>query len=690
VNNRGFLRIACQLRLIGYDGVAAGLFLIGLALRLYRLDGRSLWLDEVTTAAMIRLQSIGDILLKIQGGAPDRAPLTFIITWVFRGLGGSEWAIRLPYAIASSLSVLSIYALGKTLGRPRAAVAAALLMAIMPFSLWYGQEARYYAFLMLFTSMQFLFAYRAVRESRLSDWLGLVVCSVLNLYTHYLAILVTGASFAFIGFTCAVELVAVARATVPRVRQIAIRIGYAVLAAGVTIAAYYLPWGPYLEAFLNRPDMGFGRVDAIHIATLDEFAALLASFNFTGIVLILAVLGAVAVIFAIRSNWTLTALFVAWLVVAVAPLWIKIGGGMLTLPPRYLSFLFPGAVMLAGIGVESVALAARGLVAHLGKGSPSLRRFTFAGVYCVTVFLLLSQTIPDIAHYYEVPKDDYRGVADHILATDPIGPVILTLGDCSSFVTESLSYYFWLRSSSAVIVDALQLDDRAVEALHRTPSSAWGALFDACNSRDSRTLSNVGLQIRQFVGLTLLRSEAPDATALEQAKTILRWASAFHPQLADSASLFDALAGNTALGANVLPLPDISRGETGQPTWSFWSGAEFKAYPGTFVLNSNGPMANATVNYSTTPRIKYVLSFQYLNADFRGTQAVFVSAHGVRGEWLDIFPTGAGYPCSKANQWSRGAFAFVVPETTNYLTIWLRATGSGTSEFQNVELRQVQ
>ena len=41
-------------------------------------------------------------------------------------------------------------------------------------------------------------------------------------------------------------------------------------------------------------------------------------------------------------------------------------------------------------------------------------------------------------------------------------------------------------------------------------------------------------------------------------------------------------------------------------------------------------------------------------------------------------------------QWNEGAFTWVVPEGTAYLTVWLRATGSGIAEFRNVELRQVQ
>ena len=249
--------------------------------------------------------------------------------------------MRFPYAIAGSLNVLAVYALGRTLGRPRAALVAALLMAISPFSLWYAQDARPYAFLMLFTTLQILFTYRAVQRSGFINWFALVIFSVLNLYTHYLAILVTGASFAFIGFTLAIELVSALRALPSRLSQVATRVAYAIPAMSATVAAFYLPWGSNLDEFLNRQDLGFGRVDVVHVATLNEITALLANYDLTGVVLLALVIGIVAALLAIRSNWKLSALFAAWLILTFAVFWLKIGGGIVSADPRYLSFLFP-------------------------------------------------------------------------------------------------------------------------------------------------------------------------------------------------------------------------------------------------------------------------------------------------------------------------------------------------------------
>src|SRR5439155_21211529 len=115
-----------------------------------------------------------------------------------RGLGGGEVAVRWPYALAGALTIPALYALGKGLARPRVGLLAALVFTLSPFAVWYSQEARQYAFLMLFSTLQMLFAYRLVSGGGRWDWLGLAAASVANLYTAYLAVPVTGAAFAFV------------------------------------------------------------------------------------------------------------------------------------------------------------------------------------------------------------------------------------------------------------------------------------------------------------------------------------------------------------------------------------------------------------------------------------------------------------------------------------------------------------
>jgi hypothetical protein len=87
-----------------------------------------------------------------------------------------------------------------------------------------------------------------------------------------------------------------------------------------------------------------------------------------------------------------------------------------------------------------------------------------------------------------------------------------------------------------------------------------------------------------------------------------------------------------------------------------------------------------------------LVRFSYRNAGFSGQQLVLISAADAGGHIVQEFPTGQGFPevngyqCLSSTDWTQGAFAFRVPPTTTTLTIWLRATGTGVAEFQDVEL----
>ena len=122
--------------------------LLGAVLRLYSLSGQSLWVDELLTWRMIRhgvpagyLEQLFD---SIQG------PLYMAVTWPLIRLQDSAFMLRLPAALAGIATVpLFGLAVTRMLGG-KAGRLGVLLLALNPFHVWYSQEARGYAFLILF------------------------------------------------------------------------------------------------------------------------------------------------------------------------------------------------------------------------------------------------------------------------------------------------------------------------------------------------------------------------------------------------------------------------------------------------------------------------------------------------------------------------------------------------------------
>lgn len=122
---------------------------LGAVLRLYLLTGQSLWVDEMLTWQTIRpgiaAGFLEQILDSIQG------PLYMAVTWPLLRLQDSALMLRLPSAVAGIATIPLFGLFVSRLMGGRAARLAVLLLALNPFHVWYSQEGRGYAFLMLFS-----------------------------------------------------------------------------------------------------------------------------------------------------------------------------------------------------------------------------------------------------------------------------------------------------------------------------------------------------------------------------------------------------------------------------------------------------------------------------------------------------------------------------------------------------------
>jgi hypothetical protein len=184
------------------------LFAIGLAPRLYRLGAQSLWLDEGGTWSEVTgrtgkgwLALLGELFSK------DAAyPLYHVLVKAWVTLAGdSEWALRLPSALAGAVAVVVIYYAALELEppvsahrRPAVGVAAALLFAASPYALWYAQDAKVYSLLILAVALLIWALLRALDRPGPRSWPLLAGIALASLFVHRLALLpVAGAALAY-------------------------------------------------------------------------------------------------------------------------------------------------------------------------------------------------------------------------------------------------------------------------------------------------------------------------------------------------------------------------------------------------------------------------------------------------------------------------------------------------------------
>jgi 4-amino-4-deoxy-L-arabinose transferase-like glycosyltransferase len=164
----------------GAPWILAGLTLLAAFLRFYRIGNQNLWLDEITTLNAVNMGarlSLEDLVTNIQG------PLHAAVIWLVTQVTMREGALRAVSAVASVATVPIVFALGRELFDRRTGMLAALLFAVSPFSIWYAQEARNYAFLYAFAGLSTLLVYRLIeRGGRV--WAGYVLSTIAALYMN--------------------------------------------------------------------------------------------------------------------------------------------------------------------------------------------------------------------------------------------------------------------------------------------------------------------------------------------------------------------------------------------------------------------------------------------------------------------------------------------------------------------------
>ncbi|HYP40992.1 MAG TPA: glycosyltransferase family 39 protein [Chloroflexia bacterium] len=679
------------MRLLSPMWLALAIMLVGLAARLYNLDARSFWEDEVTQAHVARFSTLEEAF-NYTHAYPDVMPLMNVITWLLRVFGSNEWVVRLPAAIAGGLSVFAIYLLGSKLGGARVGLVAALLLAVSPREVWYGQEARPYTILLLLAMLQMLFAYRTVVQGRKLDWLWFALSTIVSLYTHYLALATTASALAFIGLVLAAELAGSLRQARRQpsaesragVRQVASKMGLALASLGV-VAFGYLPWLPYLGDFLGRGRFGFGRFEADYAATIADVKPILDYWDVSGLVLALVVVGIVAL--AIRmagGQWKEGALILIWAGLPLMAFWLRLQEAIVTVWPRYFVFLHPAVLLLAAWGVDGlVAVAGRNL-ARVVPEQASIRLPVKRVMFGAALLVLLAEFVPALTQSYAWPKSDYRGAAQYLTATSPPDSVVIGIGPHSPSLNWGLRYYFWRFNSTIAHVDAVKLEDLAIARIEKSAGDVWVAVTD--DDPIAPNLREEEFEIKRFTEYIFFRRASTQGTPLAQASDILRWSSTWHPELVSAAELIDVWSGAAQPGVNVLPQASTAEVEG----WSLSQLPPARAEDNAFVLTPGGAEAQAT--WSTKQVAageRYIFQFEYRNPQLTGRQSVHVYAYRADGAELNAFPTSYGHPCDPSVEWNRGMFALTLPEGTASVVVKLAARGTGKAEFRGVSMWRV-
>jgi mannosyltransferase len=161
---------------------------LGAAMRFATLGAQSFHHDEVITVSRV-ISGDFDHMLHAIKRSESNPPLYYALAWGWaKAFGSDEVGVRSLCAVLGTLTVPLAYAIGAELSNRRAGLIAAALVAVNPMLIWYSQEARSYALLVLFCAASLLFFARALRTRRGGDLALWALASALALCSHYFAV----------------------------------------------------------------------------------------------------------------------------------------------------------------------------------------------------------------------------------------------------------------------------------------------------------------------------------------------------------------------------------------------------------------------------------------------------------------------------------------------------------------------
>ncbi|MDW8394880.1 MAG: glycosyltransferase family 39 protein [Anaerolineae bacterium] len=370
--------------------------LLAALLRAYKIDAQSFWYDEGNSARLAERS----VQLIIEGAAGDiHPPLYYLLLKYWRAVfGESEAALRALSALASTLTTVFVFALGRRLFSARVGLIASGLWAGSPFAIYYAQEARMYALLGLWAAASSWALVLWAQERKRAAYLTYVAATAAGLYTHYAYPFVIAAQL-----LCAL----LAGWRQRDERSVALRTVGGTVGMVWTAGLLYLPWLPTALARVsswetaNEPVALSTAASAIyrvlvvgHTASHDEARAALILWGAL----------ATAGVLVGSQGWTAR----LWLVALCgAPI-----AGLLILGvyrETYLKFLL---ISLAPF----LVLVARGLVSLI-EGVAARTRWASGWGHTAAqgagALLLVASVAPSLHNLYDNPRyarDDYRGL----------------------------------------------------------------------------------------------------------------------------------------------------------------------------------------------------------------------------------------------------------------------------------------
>jgi 4-amino-4-deoxy-L-arabinose transferase-like glycosyltransferase len=428
--------------------------LAGFALGVHDLGTKSFWYDELRQVQVAQLPfAEWTEALKLHAARP----LDYLLTRLLLNFTRSEWVLRLPALLWSTLTIPVVYQLGRRLLGRREGLIAAFLFSQSALIVTYAQEMRPYALYALAAAVSFWALDAGLRGGSWRAWAVYAAAHAVGVLAHYFWLMILAGQIVYVAASALLGGVA---------RR---RVGQFALAAAAGVAVLFLTADASVVVPLAENFAGAVAAQAantaptvsLHAPGVNPFAPTMTSDFFVGRILEqlgaggglalwlfngLAVLGVAASVQARVRHGALLARFAGRLPYLLA--WLFVGPGLIIGYLVYRNEIFAMRYVLFALPAY-LLLTARGLTAVLGWLKEQRGALAAGGLAVAALAVFTGLNARAVWAYYATPKDDWRRMGAFLAANVRPGDAIFA-PDVQTFV----EYYFPGASEYLVYADS--------------------------------------------------------------------------------------------------------------------------------------------------------------------------------------------------------------------------------------------
>ena len=389
---------------------------LSFALRVYKIN-QSLWYDEIYMVFNFLSQPWQDVFWNFS--RPNNHILyTLLAKLSANKFGLKEWSLRLPSLVLGAFIPPACYALYRKRLGDFTSFLAALFLALNFWSVWFGQDARGYSGLILFSMLSQLLFLELLQERKIHKVIFYILSCMIASYFHlYMLFIIAGhIIYSFLGFARQKYFAKTAGETTSAMSFI------------IPCLALALSISPYL-LLLNQMNAYFGGVSHViegrwlDLAFLKDAVRLFSGSHILwvgGLFLVVFIPGAVRLYKADRGVFWIYVIPAALIITSTFILHIFIYA-------RFLSFAMPFFCLGLALGIDSISEWAGARLKWLKK------QYSSAALGALAAAVLLAS----LSRYYQLGKQDYKDAAAYAKTHYPYQAVLAFGMGCDAF-----QYYF--------------------------------------------------------------------------------------------------------------------------------------------------------------------------------------------------------------------------------------------------------